>query len=285
MPAPPTPPTRYPRPSVTVDLLIFTVTDTDLKVLLIRRGQAPDLGKLALPGGFVDVGDAGLDRPPGKPEVQGEDLSDAALRELGEETGLDRALLRQHQVHLEQLFTFGAAGRDPRTRVISVAYYALVPPDLAPLVRAGDDAAEAGWYSVEAEVPAADLAFDHGQMLAMAVDRIRGKLDYSSIAFSLVPRTFTTSELREVYEAVQGREFDASNFRRRFKRMVTDGILEPAPGKRSPTARGGRPAKVYRFPNPTTEPAPAPPTGQTCPASAAAAGPPPAPLPSWPAGT
>jgi 8-oxo-dGTP diphosphatase len=248
------PDTRYARPSVTVDLLIFTVTDTDLKVLLIRRGQAPELGKLALPGGFVDVGDSGLDRPPGETEDQGEDLSDAALRELGEETGLDGALLRQHHVHLEQLFTFGAAGRDPRTRVISVAYYALVPPDLAPLVRAGDDAAEAGWYSVEAEVPANALAFDHAKMLALAVDRIRGKLDYSPIAFSLVPRTFTTSELREVYEAVQGRQFDAGNFRRRFKRMVTDGILEAAPGKRSPTARGGRPAKVYRFANPVMPP-------------------------------
>ena len=238
---------RHPRPSVTVDLLIFTVTDTDLKVLLIRRALEPDIGKLALPGGFVDVGNSGMERAEDEADDQGEDVSDAALRELGEETGLDRALLRQHHVHLEQLFTFGQANRDPRTRVISVTYYALVPPDLAPLVRAGDDAAEAGWYSVETEVDPAALAFDHAQMLAMAVARIRGKLDYSPIAFSLVPRTFTTSELREVYEAVQGRQFDASNFRRRFKRMVVDGVLEDAPGRRAPTERGGRPAKVYRF--------------------------------------
>jgi 8-oxo-dGTP diphosphatase len=231
---------RYPRPSVTVDLLIFTVVDTDLKVLLIRRAAHPFQGALALPGGFVDVGDAFHD--------QGEDLDAAAFRELAEETGLDRSLLERHRVHLEQLYTFGKAGRDPRTRVIGVAYYALVPPTLVPLVRAGDDAADAGWFSVQHEIPWNDLAFDHADILRTGVARLRGKIDYSAIAFSLVPPTFTTTELREVYEAVKGEQFDASNFRRRFKRMIDDGIIEEAPGQRAPGARGGRPASVYRFP-------------------------------------
>jgi 8-oxo-dGTP diphosphatase len=238
---------RFPRPSVTVDLVIFTVIDTDLKVLLIRRAGHPFRGKLALPGGFVDVGDSGLERSTDAVEDQGEDLDVAAFRELGEETGLDRALLHRHNVHLEQLFTFGRAYRDPRTRVIGVSYYALVPPDLVPLVRAGDDADEAAWFSVASELPWSDLAFDHADILAKGVERIRGKIDYSPIAFGLVPKTFTTSELRAVYEAVKGEQYDAANFRRRLKRMLEDGILAPAPGKRASGDKGGRPARVYRF--------------------------------------
>jgi len=218
-----------PAPAVTVDLVVFTVRDADLKLLLIERKGMPFRGAWALPGGFVRVGDAFSD--------QGEDLETAAHRELSEETGLP-----QGTTYLEQLYTFGRAGRDPRMRVITVAWYALIRPDLAPLVTAGSDAADARWFSLTA-LPEA-LAFDHDEILAKAVARIRGKIDYAPIAFDLVPETFTIAELRAVYEAIKGAEYDPGNFRRRFKRMVTDGVVVLAPGKRH-TAR--RPAAVYAF--------------------------------------
>lgn len=227
--------TEYPKPSVTVDLVVCTVIDTDLKLLLIRRANPPDQGKLALPGGFLDVGPS--------PEDQGESLDEAAARELQEETGLPDGTS-----FLEQLYTFGDPGRDPRMRVITVAYYALVRPDLAPLVRAGDDAAEAGWHSVselDLDDEAGLFAFDHARILRTALRRIRGKVDYSPLAFRLVPPTFTMAELRAVHEAIKGTTYDPSNFRRRFRRMVADGIIRSAPGKRS--SGRGRPAQVYRF--------------------------------------
>lgn len=245
----------HPKPSVTTDLVVFTVVDVDLKVLLIRRAQHPFQGYWALPGGFVSVGNAYED--------QGEDLESAAFRELGEETGLEREVLIQNRVHLEQLYTFGDAYRDPRTRVITVAYLALVPPQLVPLVRAGSDAAEAQWFSVweiervlEGRMDTAEihltgrtgslvLAFDHAKILRLAIDRVRAKIDYTPIAFSLVPPTFTVSEIRAVYEAVKGSTFDLGNFRRKFKRMLADHIIEEAPGKR--LSRSGPAAKVYRF--------------------------------------
>lgn len=223
----------YPKPSVTTDIVIFTVLDADLKVLLIQRGNPPFKDHWAIPGGFLDVGDTR--------EHQGESLDDCAFRELCEETNLD---MRTQGVHLEQLYTFGTPGRDPRMRVITVAYLALVPPQLAPLVRAGDDASAAGWISVDHEVEWDRLAFDHRDILSMAVERIRGKIDYSPVAFSLLPDTFTVQELRAVHEAIKGVTYDSGNFRRRFKRMQTDGVLEEAPGKRL-TDR--RPAKVYRL--------------------------------------
>lgn len=222
---------RYPRPAVTVDIVIFTVTDADLKVLLIERGHHPFRGRWALPGGFVQVND--------DPQDQGEDLETAAHRELAEETGLP-----QGRLFLEQLFTFGRAGRDPRMRVITVAYYALVRPDLVPLVQAGSDAAKARWFSVTHETQGLALAFDHREILDMAVERIRGKIDYTPIAFELVGRTFTVAELREVYEAIKGTTYDPANFRRRFKRMLTDRVIEQAPGKR---VTASKPARVYRF--------------------------------------
>lgn len=226
-------PNAYPRPSVTVDLVIFTVTDCDLKVLTIKRGDHPYRGFWALPGGFVDVGDTFRD--------QGEDLETAAHRELAEETALSPELLAANNVYLEQLYTFGKSGRDPRTRVIGVAYYALVPPQLVPMVRAGDDAAAVEWKSVS---QVGELGFDHAGILAKGVERVRGKIDYSPIAFNLLPPTFTVTELREVHEAIKGHHYDNGNFRRRFKRMQTDGIIEQAPGKR---LTGGKPAAVYRF--------------------------------------
>ncbi len=222
-------PGDWPRPSVTVDLVVFTVIDTDLKVLLIRRGQKPFEGHWALPGGFVRVGPDRSD--------QGESLDAAAARELASETNITGG-----EAWLEQLYTFGAPGRDPRMRVISVAYYALVQPRYA-RIKPGDDAAHVEWMSVAHERPDA-LAFDHDQVLDVAIERIRGKIDYSDIAFQLVNDTFTVAELRGVHEAIKGEVYDPGNFRRRFNRMMTDGIIEEAPGKRQ-TVR--RPAKVYRF--------------------------------------
>lgn len=169
---------------------------------------------------------------------QGEDLDSAAVRELEEETGLVKP-----QVYLEQLYTFGQAGRDPRTRVITVAYYALVRPDLAPLVRAGGDAADVDWFDVT-ELAAMPLAFDHPAIIAKALERIRGKLDYSDLAFSLVPQTFTIPELRSVHQIVTGAPQDPGNFRRRFNRMQEDGLIVKAPGKR---ITASKPATVYRF--------------------------------------
>ncbi len=224
-------PGRYPRPSVTVDIVLLTVRDTDLKVLLIERGEPPYRGYWALPGGFVRVAH--------KPGDQGEDLVDAAHRELSEETGLPA-----HSARLEQLATFGAPGRDPRMRVISVAYTALLRPELANLVEAGTDAAAACWVSLASELPELQLAFDHRAILQTALARMRSRVDRSAIAFELVPRTFTIAELRAVYEAIVGHEYDAGNFRRRFLRMQTDGIIEQAPGKRHTASK---PARVYRF--------------------------------------
>jgi 8-oxo-dGTP diphosphatase len=238
----------YPRPSVTVDLLIFTILDTDLKVLLIKRGGHPCRGKWALPGGFVDVGD-------GTKEDQGESVEKGAARELGEECFGDQEgssriidrLLADHRVHLEQLYTFGEPYRDPRCRVITVAHYALVPPDLIPLVKASSDAREAKFFSVTHEVDPDELAFDHAEILRVGIERIRGKIDYAPIAFSLLPETFTVSELRAVHEAIKGTTYDKANFRRRFRRMMTDGILTEAPGKRASGQSGGPAAKVFRF--------------------------------------
>jgi 8-oxo-dGTP diphosphatase len=223
---------RYPCPSVTVDLVIFSVRDTDLKVLLIRRRGHPFQGWWALPGGFVQVGDTYDD--------QGEDLDAAAHRELHEETGLPPGTC-----YLEQLQAFGAPGRDPRTRVISIAYYALVRGEWMSRVKGDSDALEARWFSVEGEPGA--LAFDHDTIVRAAVERLRGRIDDGALAFELVSETFTQSELREVYEAVKGRQYDAANFRRRFVRWQEDGLVVAAPGRRAPGEQGGRPAKVYRF--------------------------------------
>lgn len=223
-------PKDYARPSVAVDLVIFTIIDAQMRVLLVKRQAHPFKGDWALPGGFVRVGETAKD--------QGEDLDTAARRELQEETGLE-----PDRVHIEQLYTFGAAGRDPRMRVISVAYFALVRPDLAPFVKAGGDATLADWVPVE-HLKKAELAFDHRQIIEVGLSRVRGKLEYSGIAFDLVPLTFTIPELRHVYSIVLDKEMDPGNFRRKFNRMVDDGLIEQAPGKR---ITASKPATVYRF--------------------------------------
>lgn len=223
-------PSDFPRPSVTVDIAAFSVIDAELRVLLVRRGEHPFKGAWALPGGFVRVGDGHRDR--------GEDLDHAAARELEEETALKPAA-----VYLDQLGAFGRAERDPRMRVITVAYFALIRPDLVPLVRAGGDAAAAEWVRVDALTPT-DLAFDHHEIIRQAVERIAERVDSTSIARSLVPATFTIPELRHVHALLGGRPLDPGNFRRKFERLLEDRIIERAPGKR---LTASKPAAVYRF--------------------------------------
>ena len=200
---------------LTVDVVIFTVREGALQVLLVRRGIEPFLGAWAIPGGFV---------------TEGESLEDAAARELREETGVG-------EVFLEQLYTFGDPVRDPRGRVVTVAYYALVPAERT--LAAGTDAAEARWWSIGA-LPS-PLAFDHAAILETAVTRLRGKLDYAPVGFELLPETFTLSELQAVHEAILGRPLDKRNFR---KRMEAHPELRETEEWRRPAA--GRPARLYR---------------------------------------
>lgn len=224
-------PRDYPPVAVTVDIVLLTIHDGALSALLIRRGAEPFKGQYALPGGFVQPG---------------EDLDQAATRELAEETGAEN-------VHLEQLATYGRPDRDPRMRVVSVAYLALAPDP--PAVEAGTDAASAEWAPVasflDASLPRRRkrslLAFDHRQILADGVERARAKLEYSSLATAFCPDVFTVAELRRVYETVWGVALDPRNFHRKI--TGTLGLLEPT---HEVTARGGgRPAQLFRR-GPTT---------------------------------
>jgi 8-oxo-dGTP diphosphatase len=223
-------PADFPRPSVTVDVAAFTILDAELCVMLIRRGEHPFKGAWALPGGFVRVGDGHRD--------QGEDVDAAAAREIEEETGLPPS-----EIFFEQLGTFGKAWRDPRMRVITVAFYALVRPDLAPLARAGGDARHAEWVRMHVVKPR-DLAFDHAEIIAAAACRIADRVASTTLAQSLVPKTFTIPELRHVHAVLTGKAQDPGNFRRRVQRMIEDGLIEQAPGKR---ITASKPALVYRF--------------------------------------
>ncbi len=198
-----------------MDLVIFTIREHRLEVLLIERALPPFEGRWALPGGFIR---------------DGESLEQAALRELEEETGVQ-------DVYLEQLFTFGDPGRDPRGRVVTVAYYALISADNAHLV-ASTDARAARWWPL-AKHPR--LAFDHDRILDYAVERLRNKLEYTTVGFQLLPRRFTLTELQRVYEAILGRPLDKRNFRRKLALL---GILKPVKERRREL---GRPALLYEF--------------------------------------
>lgn len=200
---------------VTVDVVIFTIRETALQVLLVRRAVPPFKGEFAIPGGFVH---------------EHESLERAALRELEEETGV-------RDVFLEQLFTFGDPGRDPRGRVVTVAYYALIASDQVSLA-AGTDAAEARWFPMH-ELPA--VAFDHKRILDYALERLRNKLEYTTVGFQLLPEEFILSELQTVYEAILGRPLDKRNFRRKIALL---GILKPL---RKWRRTGRKPAQLYRF--------------------------------------
>ncbi len=212
---------EYPHPAVTVDIVIFTIRDGQLKLLLIRRAGEPYRGKWALPGGFVEMG---------------EDLEQAARRELEEETGVSG-------VYLEQLYTFGKPDRDPRERVITIAYYALIPSDKLQL-RAATDAEAVGWFGMD-ELP--ELAFDHDEIFTMAHQRLVAKLDYSTIAFQFLPEEFTLSELQAVYETIQQAPLDKRNFR---KWVLALEQIEETGGERRDGAH--RPAKLYRVIEPGT---------------------------------
>ncbi|MEP7353436.1 MAG: NUDIX domain-containing protein [Acidobacteriota bacterium] len=207
---------KYPRGALTVDCVVFGLDDSALKVMLIQRGPPPFEGKWALPGGFVRVD---------------ETLDQAARRELEEETGL-------RQVFLEQLYTFSAVDRDPRERVVSVAYYALINLGEHP-VQAASDAREAAWFGVH-DVPS--LAFDHGEILQTALDRLRGKLRYQPIGFELLPKKFTLSQLQHLYELVLERELDKRNFRKRVLSM--DLLIETDEVQQDVAHRA---ARLYRF--------------------------------------
>ncbi|MDT8305084.1 MAG: NUDIX domain-containing protein [Anaerolineae bacterium] len=210
-------PSRYERPSVTVDVVIFSLVAGQLQVLLVRRKNWPFAGMWAIPGGFVEMT---------------ESLEQAAARELAEETGV-------RDVYTEQLYTFGAPDRDPRTRVITVAYFALLPADAVPDPQAGSDAAETGWWPVDA-LP--ELAFDHSEILDYALTRLRYKLEYTSVGFKLLPDTFSLSELQDAYELILGETLDKRNFRRK---VLTADILENT-GKLRREGEG-RPARLYRY--------------------------------------
>lgn len=270
---------KYERPSVTVDILVFTVTDEEkenyrklsekkLRILLIKRGEHPYLGKWALPGGFVKMD---------------ESLDEAALRELKEETNID-------DIYMEQLYTWGDVGRDPRTRVISTAYMSLV--DSSTLnVKASDDADDAKWFSVSAKtfqeqknvtengyilqqlirlslsndeddlsaviktekivegkvtkikrevIESPDIAFDHAKIIEYGLERLRNKIEYTDIAFNLMPDLFTLTELQQVYEVILGRELLKANFRRKIANMVIE-------TNKYTRDSGHRPSKLFRF--------------------------------------
>lgn len=206
----------YPRPMVTVDTVIFTILEDDLKVLLVKRGVEPFKGMWAIPGGFVN------------PE---ESLEDAARRELYEETNVK-------DLYLEQLYTFGAPDRDPRGRVISVAYFALISAEKRELV-ARTDSSDVSWFSVYDLPP---VAFDHADIIEYALRRLRYKLDYTSVGFQLLPMKFTLTELQRIYEIILQKQLDKRNFR---KKILSLGILEPL--EETKMEGPHRPAKLYAF--------------------------------------
>lgn len=209
-------PSRYERPSVTVDVVIFTLISQELHVLLVQRRRWPFEGFWAIPGGFINMD---------------ESLEAAARRELAEETGL-------HDVYLEQLYTFGDVGRDPRTRVISVAYIALVRADTQK-IQVSDESTDVRWFPVS-ELPEA-LAFDHEQVLAYAISRLRSKLEYTTLAFQLLPEVFAILELKHIYEQILGEKLDKGNFYRKIKEA---NLLEETPLTREGR---GRPTRLWRF--------------------------------------
>lgn len=226
-------PGDYEQPSVTVDTLIFTVDksteDYHLQIMLIQRKDHPCIHKWAIPGGFVNMD---------------ESVDQAAARELQEETSL-------RDIYLEQLYTWGDVGRDPRTRIISVSYMALVPKEkLQPI--AGDDAADVAWYSIsrqgghirlwneKRQLQEEDLAFDHAKMIRLALDRMKNKVFYTDIVFKLLPEKFTFPELQRIYEAILEEKLHGPNFRRDMQKWVEQ------TGEKCKPQKAGKPAWYYR---------------------------------------
>ena len=206
----------YKKPSVTVDCVVFGLDEEDLKIILIERDGEPFKGRWALPGGFIQMD---------------ESLEQAAMRELREETGVEN-------VFLEQLYTFGEVTRDPRDRVISVAYYALVNlRDHS--IKAATDARSAAWFSVD-DIP--QLAFDHDKILDVALKRVKGKVRYEPIGFELLPEKFTLTELQRMYEKILEQEIDKRNFR---KKILSMELLKELDEVQMDVAH--RAARLYRF--------------------------------------
>lgn len=208
----------YPRPAVTVDCVVFGVDldQYDLKILLIQRDRPPFENKWALPGGYVHLD---------------ESLEQAARRELAEETNLNN-------VYLEQLYTFGDVDRDPRGRIVTVAYYALVNLH-GNAVQGDTDARDAAWFAVE-DMP--DLAFDHQRIVSMAQARLRNKVRYEPIGFELLPPKFTLTQLQHLYEIILGAPIDKRNFR---KKVLSLGILLALDEIQKDVMH--RAARLYRF--------------------------------------
>lgn len=209
-------PTKYERPSVTVDVVVFSLVADDLKVLLVKRKSAPFPETWAIPGAFVRLN---------------ESLGEAATRALVEETGVE-------DVYTEQLYTFGEPKRDPRMRVITVAYFALVPHD-AVRHAPGRETSETAWFSMFALPP---LAFDHHEILEYALTRLRYKLEYTAVGFQLLPDIFTLTELQKAYEIILQEKLDKRNFRRK---ILSAAILEETGQKRQEGE--GRPAMLYKY--------------------------------------
>jgi 8-oxo-dGTP diphosphatase len=207
---------EYPRAALTVDCVVFGFDEGELKVLLIQRDLAPFKGKWALPGGFVGMS---------------ETLEQAARRELREETGLG-------DVFLEQLYSFGDLGRDPRERVVTITYYGLVAL-AGQRLQASTDASNAAWFCIS-ELPS--LAFDHDKIVAAAVERLKGKVRYQPIGFELLPTRFTLSQLQHLYEAILERPLDKRNFRKKILGM--DVLVETDEIEQDVAHRA---ARLYRF--------------------------------------
>lgn len=208
---------KYPRPALTVDCVVFGLDrQQTLKVMLIQRKLSPFQGSWALPGGFVRMD---------------ESLEAAALRELHEETGIEK-------LFLEQLYTFGTVDRDPRERVVTVAYYALINLE-EQRIQAASDASEAAWFAIDA-LPA--LAFDHEQILSLALNRLQTKVCYEPIGFELLPKKFTLFQLQRLYETILGQELDKRNFR---KKILNMGLLRELEERQQDVPH--RAAKLYEF--------------------------------------
>lgn len=207
----------YPRPALTVDIVIFTLQKEELHVLLVQRAQEPFKGMWALPGGFIHID---------------ESLEEAALRELREETGLDG------ECYLEQLYTYGDPERDPRERVVSVAYFALVSGNRLMAGPGEPDVQAAHWHAITT-LPT--LAFDHADILRYALRRLRYKLEYTAVGFELLPEEFTLTELQQTYEIILGETLDKRNFRRR---ILKANVIEETGTFRTGQ---GRPARLYRY--------------------------------------